>query len=55
MTIRISPDPPRQRWSAATMSTVAAVASDYANGFAPEPSWRLGYALRHVNSAIAAL
>jgi hypothetical protein len=37
------------------IDTLAAVADDYPNRFAPEPSWRLGNALRRVNSAIAAL
>ncbi len=38
-----------------SIDTVAAVASDYTNRFAPESSWRLGDAIRHVNSAIFAL
>jgi hypothetical protein len=37
------------------IDTLAEVTAHYPNRFAPEPSWRLGNALRHVNSAIAAL
>jgi hypothetical protein len=37
------------------IDSLVVVAADYPNRFPPEPSWRLGYALRHVNSAIAAL
>ena len=37
------------------IDTLAAVAADYPNRFAPEPSWRLGNAIRHVNGAIAVL
>jgi predicted TIM-barrel fold metal-dependent hydrolase len=37
------------------IDALAAVAADYPNRFAPEPSWRLGNAIRHVNRAIAAL
>lgn len=37
------------------IDTLAAVAADYPNRFAPEPSWRLGNAIGHVNGAITAL
>jgi predicted TIM-barrel fold metal-dependent hydrolase len=37
------------------IETLAEVAADYPNRFAPEPSWRLDNAIRYVNNAIAAL
>jgi len=37
------------------IDTFAAIAADYPSRFAPEPPWRLGNAIRHVNNVIAAL
>ena len=37
------------------IDTLAEVAAEYPNRFVPEPSWRLGNAIRRANNAIAAL
>jgi hypothetical protein len=37
------------------IDALAEVAADYPSRVAPQPSWRLGNAIRHVNTAIAAL
>jgi hypothetical protein len=34
------------------IDTLAEVTADYPNRFAPEPSWRLGNAIRHVGTAL---
>jgi hypothetical protein len=37
------------------INTLADAAPGHPHRFAPEPSWRLGYPIRHVNGAIAGL